>query len=198
MAHDFNNILAVILGNLQLLQREFRNDGRSARRAAAAAVAAAERGAKLTNRLLAFARQQVLETRPVNANALTMELKELLSRTLGETISLRTELDHRIWTIRASGYAQANFLHNGGVQGRARLVNKPFRQEVLAKKVRQALDSPIGDRAAVLIIDDDPQIRDVWNEVLTDAGFKVHVAPSGVEASGWRKASRSMWSSRTS
>lgn len=98
LAHDFNNLLAVILGNLQLIQRAPDNREKLMRRLAAS-VAAAQRGAELTNRLLGFARRQTLTTRPVDASALIAGLEELLSRTLGEMIDVETSLDKDLWTI---------------------------------------------------------------------------------------------------
>ena len=60
IAHDFNNLLSVIVGNMQLLARSLRESPRLLRQAETA-LNAAMRGAELTRRLLAFARQQVLE-----------------------------------------------------------------------------------------------------------------------------------------
>src|SRR5690606_31304708 len=69
IAHDFNNLLAVIVGNMQLLARALRESPRLLRQAETA-MKAAMRGADLTRRLLAFARQQILEPRVVELEAL--------------------------------------------------------------------------------------------------------------------------------
>src|SRR5690606_13895295 len=67
IAHDFNNLLSVIVGNMQLLARSPQSSARTARYVDTA-LNAAIRGAELTRRLLAFARQQVLEPKIVDLN----------------------------------------------------------------------------------------------------------------------------------
>ena len=88
IAHDFNNLLSVIVGNMQLLTRSLRDSPRLLRQAETA-LNAAMRGADLTRRLLAFARQQVLEPRVVDLNALIGGMYELLRRTLTGDIEIR-------------------------------------------------------------------------------------------------------------
>jgi PAS domain S-box-containing protein len=92
VAHDFNNLLTVIQGNLQLLddQPAVRNDP-LARQLVAAASRAGQRGADLTGKLLAFARRQTLEPRPVDASAMLHSLGEMLRRTLGENIRITVQ-----------------------------------------------------------------------------------------------------------
>ncbi len=95
IAHDFNNLLTAVLGNLELLERRTRDAAashylQSARRAA-------ERGAKLTEQLLAFARKQHLQPRAIDANRIVAGMGELLARTMGGTIELRTALDPQLW-----------------------------------------------------------------------------------------------------
>src|SRR4051794_27201332 len=101
VAHDFNNILQIILGNLSIV--EFRLQERrlepALRRAIEAATRAAGRAAVLTGQLLAFSRQQALEPRPVDPNQLIGKLSDLLHRTLGESIEIETLLGARIWKI---------------------------------------------------------------------------------------------------
>jgi light-regulated signal transduction histidine kinase (bacteriophytochrome) len=100
VAHDFNNLLTVILGSHALLERELPEGGR-ARRLAGSAQYAAERAAGLTHRLLAFARRQALEPRPVDINRLVEGMAELLHRTLGSRITLRIALASALATTRA-------------------------------------------------------------------------------------------------
>ncbi|MBA4163817.1 MAG: hypothetical protein C0510_04160 [Erythrobacter sp.] len=97
MAHDFNNLLAIILGNCDLL-REQLADGSESARLAGEVIAAAERGAELTRRLLAFARQQHLEPTPIKLNERLPEIGALLKRTLGENISLDLIPGTDIWS----------------------------------------------------------------------------------------------------
>ena len=96
IAHNFNNLLAIIIGNLQFLTEEI------AARAAALelaqnALGAAERGAVLTQHLLAFSRRQPLQPVPVNMNTAITEISELLRGTLGEHIEVETVLAGGIW-----------------------------------------------------------------------------------------------------
>ncbi len=87
MAHDFNNLLTVIGGSAEVLHQ--RLDGHEfERRLAATIVAASDRGAKLTHSMLAFARQQPLDPRPVDAGELLDQMRILVERTLGESVEL--------------------------------------------------------------------------------------------------------------
>ena len=73
IAHDFNNLLAVIIGNLDILIRRVRQGRDDVERFAENALDAANRGAALTYRLLAFSRQQPLTPQPIDANELIDE-----------------------------------------------------------------------------------------------------------------------------
>lgn len=77
IAHDFNNLLTVILGNAEFMQEQL-TDQPDLKRLAEMTVTAAERGAELTNRLLAFARRQALQPRRVNINKLVTDTLGLL------------------------------------------------------------------------------------------------------------------------
>ena len=100
IAHDFNNLLSVIVGNMQLLARSVRESPRLLRQTETA-LNAAMRGANLTRRLLAFARQQVLEPKIVDLNALLTGMYELLRRTLTGDIDIRQQLESELWTAKA-------------------------------------------------------------------------------------------------
>ena len=88
IAHDFNNLLTIILGNIQLMGREL-EDGKL-RSFVANAEAAAQRGAALTKRLLAFGRQQALEPKIIDLNELVLGLIDMLARTIGDNIEIKT------------------------------------------------------------------------------------------------------------
>lgn len=89
MAHDFNNLLTVVMGNAEVLVEALGSDPRS-RRLAAMIVDAAERASTLVQRLLAYARQQALEPRAVEVDALVGGMLDLVRRTLGEHIEVAT------------------------------------------------------------------------------------------------------------
>ncbi len=99
IAHDFNNLLAVIVGNNQLLSRSLRESPRLLKHADTA-LRAAVRGAELTRRLLAFARQQVLDPRAVDPNALLAGMHELLRRSLTGEIDIRQRHERGTWPIK--------------------------------------------------------------------------------------------------
>lgn len=98
IAHDFNNLLTIISGNLELLEETISNpqDHELLTRAARAA----DSGARLTNRLLTFARRRQLASEVINLNEQVRGMTELLRRTLGDTIELRTHLAPDLWLAR--------------------------------------------------------------------------------------------------
>ena len=96
LAHDFNNLLQVVSGNLEMLMAKL-TDAKLLRYAAAAA-GAAERGARLTKQLLAFARKTMLDPKPVNLNDLVVEFGDMLESTAGPAIDLELNLKRRVPT----------------------------------------------------------------------------------------------------
>jgi PAS domain S-box-containing protein len=98
MAHDFNNVLGIITGNLELL-RAFTAKDPSAEELRSEAEKATARGADLTRRLLAYARRQPLWPRKTNVNALVDSLARMLNRMLGENVVLNLHLDSRTWPV---------------------------------------------------------------------------------------------------
>lgn len=96
VAHDFNNLLTVILGNAELLTESLTDDHRL-RLLAEMTAKAAERGAELTNRLLAFARRQPLSPAVTDINRLIAGMDNLLRRTLGEALELEFVRAAGLW-----------------------------------------------------------------------------------------------------
>jgi nitrogen-specific signal transduction histidine kinase/CheY-like chemotaxis protein len=99
IAHDFNNLLAVVIGNLELLEERLPAEA-GERAMVSQALKAADRGATLTARLLAFSRRQQLNPRLVDLNDRIGEVVGLLSRTLGERIAIETRLEPRLHRAR--------------------------------------------------------------------------------------------------
>ena len=98
IAHDFNNLIGEITGSLDLIQRRLdagRTDG--IEDYVAGANKAAERAGTLTHRLLAFARQQSLDIRSMDVNAVVVGMEEVFRRTLGEDIAFDTMLKDDLW-----------------------------------------------------------------------------------------------------
>jgi CheY-like chemotaxis protein len=90
IAHDFNNLLAVVLGNLDLARRRLPEDDTRLRQLVENSIQAAERGASLTQRMLAFARRQDLKTGSVDVPELVRGMAEILQRSLGPNIRIET------------------------------------------------------------------------------------------------------------
>ncbi|HEY8570899.1 PAS domain S-box protein [Phenylobacterium sp.] len=97
VAHDFNNMLAIVIGSLDLARRRLDRGQPGAERYLEAAHEGASRAASLTQRLLAFSRQQPLTPRVTSLNKLVGGMSELLRRTLGETVEIETVLAGGLW-----------------------------------------------------------------------------------------------------
>jgi len=96
VAHDFNNLLTVIIGNSELLQLRL-DQSHPLHSLVDMIASAAQRGADLTQRLLAFSRSQALEPRVIDVNQLLENMHGLLERSLGEHIELRIYGEDRLW-----------------------------------------------------------------------------------------------------
>lgn len=92
IAHDFNNLLGAVVGAFELIDRKA-SDTELVRRYTKAGLQAAERGAKLTGQLLAFARAQSIQLAPILVCDVITGMKDLLERTVGPMISLELELN---------------------------------------------------------------------------------------------------------
>lgn len=97
ISHDFNNLLAVILGNLELINLKVDDPGIRAN--TDLALKATERGAKLTQQLLAFSRQISMDKVVVDPNKLIRDMDDLLQRSLPATIRVETVLSAGLWPI---------------------------------------------------------------------------------------------------
>ena len=116
MAHDFNNDLGIVIGNLEILE-DFTGNDPAAEELRAEALAGALHGAELTRQLLAFARRQPLHPTQVQPNQLILSISKLLARLLGEHIELRLELTPEKWSVSVDPTqleaALANLVSNG-------------------------------------------------------------------------------------
>ena len=97
VAHDFNNLLAAVLGNLKLLRKRLGGDDATLR-LIDGAIEGPERGASLTQRLLAFARQQDLHPAAVDVAELIFGMIEMLRRSIGPLIRVATAFADDLWT----------------------------------------------------------------------------------------------------
>jgi CheY-like chemotaxis protein len=117
VAHDFNNVLQVIGGNLQLAVQESNGNDALTRRLTCAHEAV-ERGAKLASQLLAFARRQPLEPVALDISRLLRSSDDMLRRVLGETIELETVVSGGLWNTLADPNHLQNVIVNLAINAR--------------------------------------------------------------------------------
>ncbi len=101
IAHDFNNMLAVVMSGITLAQKRLARGQDGADQFLAGALDGADRAAALVKRLLAFSRQQPLAPKPIDANKFVAGISELISRAIGESISVETILGGGLWLTHA-------------------------------------------------------------------------------------------------
>lgn len=115
ISHDFNNILAIIMGNAQLIREKGPGDHANQ---IDAIDRAATRGSELTQRLLAYSRRQPLAPRAVELPRLISEMEDLLRQSLGQSIDVRTTWDPDLWVVRADPGQIENALLNLALNAR--------------------------------------------------------------------------------
>jgi PAS domain S-box-containing protein len=116
-AHDFNTLLTVMLGNAEVLEEELADDPRR-QSLAAMIVSAAQRGADLTQRLLAFARKQALSPASVDVNQLISGMNQLLHRALTESIEIALYPGNSLWPALVDPAQLENALLNLSLNAR--------------------------------------------------------------------------------
>ena len=117
LAHDFNNILQIVQANLDLVKGEAPLDAQALGRLSSVS-AAAERGARLTQQLLAFARRQPLAPRPTNIARLVSDLASLLGHALGERITIDFSVARDAWNARIDPGQLENAILNLAINAR--------------------------------------------------------------------------------
>ena len=117
VAHDFNNILQIIGGNLQLIEAHVGSTSTAARHLDSA-LQAVQRGAKLSSQLLAFARRQPLQPSVVHLGRLLTGNEELIQRALGATIDVETVIAAGLWNAAVDPNQFDNVLLNLAINAR--------------------------------------------------------------------------------
>ncbi|XQR88139.1 response regulator [Stutzerimonas urumqiensis] len=148
LAHDFNNLLTGITGSLELAQTRL-GQGRveDVDRYLNTALTAATRAAALTHRLLAFSRRQTLDPRPVDANTLITDMLDLIERTVGPSILLRTTLAPDLWPTRCDFHQLESSLLNLCINARDAM---PDGGELTITSANRQLDEAAAKRAVLM------------------------------------------------
>ncbi len=118
IAHDFNNMLAVVISGLNLIQRRLARGDTNLDKLIEGTMEGATRAASLTQRLLAFSRQQPLAPKAIDCNRFVAGMSDLLHRTLGEHIRMETVLAAGLWPTHADPSQLENAIINLCVNGR--------------------------------------------------------------------------------
>jgi PAS domain S-box-containing protein len=155
IAHDFNNLLSVIVGSLDLARRRMAEGGDVSRLLDNAAKAA-ERGADLTQRMLAFARRQELKLETVDVAGLVRGMAELAQRTLGPEVSIETRFPLMLGKVSADARQLELALLNLAVNARDAMpeggkIVIAARQERIAPPGRDGLEP--GDYVCISVVD---------------------------------------------
>jgi PAS domain S-box-containing protein len=158
LAHDFNNLLTVVIGNLDLLQESLGADPAAADHAARA-LKAAMRGAALTKQLLAFARRQPLDAKVIDINERVTATMDLLRRTLGEEIEVKTALAPDLWSATADPSQLETALVNLAINARdampkgGRLAIETANKCIDESYVARSFDATLGDYVMLAVSD---------------------------------------------
>jgi signal transduction histidine kinase len=158
IAHDFNNMLAIVVGSLDIAKRSLAADPQKAERFIGNAMEGARRGAQLTSRLLAFSRQQSLDPGPLDMNELVRGMSDLLIRSIGSGIALRTVLAGELWRTFADASQLESALINLCVNSRDAMPGGgelivETRNATLDAADSRALDARHGDYVCICVTD---------------------------------------------
>jgi two-component system cell cycle sensor histidine kinase/response regulator CckA len=158
VAHDFNNLLGVILGQTELLQAELGSNP-SVHRRAEAIEHSASRAAELTKQLLAFSRQQFIEPRVVDTNAIVREVEKLLRRLIGEDVEFTLHLQPNAGNIKVDPSQLEQILMNLAVNARdampngGKLILETAYAELDEAYARQHFGAQAGDFVMLVVSD---------------------------------------------
>ncbi|HEY5801526.1 MAG TPA: response regulator, partial [Burkholderiaceae bacterium] len=117
VAHDFNNVLQIISSNLQLLQTQSGDSAVHAKRLHSA-IAAVDRGAKLSSHLLAFARRQPLQPAVISLARLLRGMDDLIRRAVGEAVAIELETPDDLWNTLVDPSQLENVILNLAINAR--------------------------------------------------------------------------------
>jgi signal transduction histidine kinase len=157
VAHDFNNLLTIVLGNLDRARR-FLTSPAQLQTSLDRATEGAVRAARLTQRLLAFSRQQPLQPESLDVNRLVAGMSDLMHRTLGGVVRVETALASGLWRASADPNQLENAILNLAVNGRDAMgeggtLTIATANASVNAKLAQANGAAPGDYVAVSVTD---------------------------------------------
>ncbi len=184
VAHDFNNLLAIIMGNAEYLERK---NIEGLQDVTADILNATRRGAELTQRLLAFSRQQPLRPQAIDLVELVSGISDMLTRTLGETISVKISAETGLWHAQADPGQVETALLNLAINARhampsgGNLLIECSKAHLDESAVEEHPEVLIGDYALLTITDNGVGM----SEEIQDRAFEPFFTTKGVgEGSG--------------
>jgi signal transduction histidine kinase len=156
IVHDFNNLLANIIGNAEVLERMLTADP-DAQRHNDIILQSAERGADLVRRLLTFARRQQLEPVPADLNKIVQGMRTLLNSTTGEAVQIATMLAPDLWPALVDPVQMEHVILNLAINARDAMLPQggvlTIATANLAAKAARPDDLPTGDFVCVSVRD---------------------------------------------
>jgi two-component system cell cycle sensor histidine kinase/response regulator CckA len=168
VAHDFNNVLCVILGN-SLLVREKLEPGHSAQQEIEEIIKGAERAAELTRRLLTFSRHRPVEPGIVDANQVVSELKHMLATLIGSQVRVAFQPGENLWKVRADRGQLEQLLLNLAANARdampdgGTLLIETTNVKLDEEQARKRLDAAPGEYLSLAVTDTgcgmEPEVR---------------------------------------
>ncbi|MBV8686639.1 MAG: response regulator [Alphaproteobacteria bacterium] len=156
IAHDFNNMLAVVVGGLDLARRKLTGDRREVELHLENAMEGATRAAALTRRLLAFARAEPLLPTSVAPAELVEGMLDLVDRSIGERIAVRTRFPSDTWPVRVDTNQLENAILNLAVNARDAMEGEGEIQITVANctlKAGEVGELPAGDYVRLAVAD---------------------------------------------
>lgn len=159
MAHDFNNVLTVVWGNISLLEAECDSFEPNHRSFIEAAVNGCERAAGLTKRLLNYANRKPVDPRPVEVNEVVKQMSDLPWRSPGADIAVEFRLDHGLWPVLVDPHQLEDALLNLAINardamaGRGTLTITTTNLRIDAARAAAHPDVALGEYAAIYVTD---------------------------------------------
>ena len=153
VAHDFNNLLTAILGGADLLSRRVATLDDTSRRVLTGITDAAQRGAVLVQRLLAFSRKQTLRPQATDINQLLAAMSELLRRALSERVQVETMLAGGVWPCFVDRNQLENAVLNLAINARDAMPAGGRLTLATGNATLAAGDIPAGDYATLSVGD---------------------------------------------